>query len=340
MDNLTDLLTNIFVSGKTHKPTQSKPKPETVVEESKVETKLESKVDSKSESKDESKAASEPQSKEKVSEPEDSTSQESKSEKSDSSSSSSSSSDSSTSDSESSESSESSNESESSKDSDSESSESKIESKIESVKMSEKKEELVAKTVLKASDFYKKNLMIVNHEAKKNLEILSELLYKLSKMTSVNDIYENSLHIFTFSENKKNFREMLLENPYLYFNDFVIKTNLSNLKFESSKRHIVVVDFDVISDIEKLSNLMKDNIQLIVLHNTYNHSVLDVYKLFGKNGILIHKKDRLKLLQKRFYAKIIKHLTTLNEQTYVDVINDENLDVKLVIMRNGELRYS
>lgn len=320
MDNLTDLLTNIFVSGKTHKHVQqSKPKPETVIEESKVE----------------SKHQSEHKSEERVSDSDDSESEKSAS------SSSSTSESSKSSDSDSSESSESSNDSNSSNDSDSSSkSESKIESKVESVKVSEKQEELITKTVLKASDFYKKHLMIVNHEVKKNLDILSELLYKLSKMNSISDLYENSLHIFTFSENKKNFRDMLLENPYLYFNDFVIKTNLSNLKFESSKRHIVVVDFDIISDIEKLSNLLKDNIQLIVLHNSYNHSVLDVYKLFGKSGILIHKKDRLKLLQKRFYAKIVKHLTTLREQPYLDMINDENLDVKLLIMRNGELKYS
>ena len=320
MDNLTDLLTNIFVSGKTHKHVQQ-PKPKPIVEE---ESKDESKHESERESKRESERESEV---EKVSD-DFSDSQASQSENVETSSASSSSS-------ETSESSESSNSSDSS-----ESKEVKSQSSVESVKVSEKQEELITKTVLKASDFYKKHLMIVNHEAKKNLDILSELLYKLSKMNSVGDIYENSLHIFTFSENKKNFRDMLLENPYLYFNDFVIKTNLSNLKFESSKRDIVVVDFDIISDIEKLSNLLKDNIQLIVLHNSYNHSVLDVYKLFGKNGILIHKKDRLKLLQKRFYAKIIKHLTTLREQHYLDMINDENLDVKLLIMRNGELKYS
>ena len=157
-------------------------------------------------------------------------------------------------------------------------------------------------------------------------------------MNSVSDIYDNSLHIFTFNEDKKNFRDMLLENPYLYFTNLSIKTSVSTrYKFESDKRHIVIVDFNVLSELDKLTSLRKDNVQLIVLYNTYNSSVYDIYKQLGEDSILINKKDRLKILQKTFYNKVVKHLAPFED--YINVINDEDLDVKNLVIKNGELRY-
>jgi hypothetical protein len=63
------------------------------------------------------------------------------------------------------------------------------------------------KKVLKAPEFYKRNLLIVNNDQSKTIELPSDQLFKLSRMTSVNELYENSLHNFTFDENKKDFRD-------------------------------------------------------------------------------------------------------------------------------------
>lgn len=345
MDNLTDLLTNIFVSGRT-RPIETRPvkKEEKEQEPKHVSEKSSSSSEEDSTSSDSRSETSSSKSKSTTSENKNESESENSSDDSESDNESESESESEkTSDDDNENDNEDNNENDNEDDNDKKQVEkASVDNKVQEVK-SEKNEpepEPVSKTILKASDFYKKNLLLVNHESKKNLEILGDLLYKLSKMNNVSEIYDNSLHIFTFSENKKNFRDMLLENPYLYFTNFVIKTHLSNLKFDSSKRHIVIVDFDTISDMDKLPNLLRDNVQLIVLHNSYNHYVLDVYKLLGKNCLLINKKDRLKLLQKRFYSKIVKHLSELKETHYFDTINDENLDAKLLIIRNGQFRYS
>jgi hypothetical protein len=134
---------------------------------------------------------------------------------------------------------------------------------------------------------------------------------------------------------------MLLENPYLYFNNLVIKTSLSVPKLESTKRHIFIIDYNMINDFEKLNKLLTSNLNLhvIVYHNTYTSSLVDIFKLLGKSTLFINHKDRLKILQKRFYSKIVKHLVGENEQ-YFDDINDDNLDVKYLIIKDKELRYS
>lgn len=198
----------------------------------------------------------------------------------------------------------------------------------------------INKIILKTSELCGKNMMIINHEFSKNVEIVSDVLYKLSKMPNVDDIYDKTLYIFAFTDNKKDFRDILLENPHLHFTNFKIKNNLSeyNMDVDANKKQIVIVDFNLVSDIEKLSKFMKDNIQLIVLYNTYNYNVVDIYKSLGKSAILINKKDRLKLLQYRFYSKIIKYICEVDN--YLELINDENLDIKLLIIKNKQLRYN
>jgi hypothetical protein len=97
----------------------------------------------------------------------------------------------------------------------------------------------------------------------------------------------------------------------------------------------------MINDFEKLNKLLTSNLNLhvIVYHNTYTSSLVDIFKLLGKSTLFINHKDRLKILQKRFYSKIVKHLVGENEQ-YFDDINDDNLDVKYLIIKDKELRYS
>lgn len=200
----------------------------------------------------------------------------------------------------------------------------------------------IKKLVLKASEFYKKNMLIINNDNYKNIDILNDVLFKMSKLNDVENIYDNSLHIFTFNENKKNFRDMLLENPYLYFNNLIIKNTLTLPELESDKRYIFIIDYSIKFDVEKLQKLInKDNVHIIIYNDDYSSNMVDVYKLLGDNALIINSKDRLKILQKRFYSKIVKHLVNnANINNFFDVINDDNLDVKYLMIKNNELRYS
>jgi len=201
------------------------------------------------------------------------------------------------------------------------------------------------KLILKASEFYKRNIFIINSDETNNLKILGELLEKLNNMKDVFDIYDKNMTVYTFTENKKNYKMMLLENPYLNF-EFNFKNTLKNTKFTDDKKHLVIIDFNLISDLDKIldENLLEQNIHLIVLFNSYTLSpaLIDLYK-FDKNALIINKKDTLKSIQKRFFSKVIKYIVKdqlLDKDTYTELITDEDLDVKNIIIKNSELRYN
>lgn len=348
MENLTDLLTNIFVSNKNYKTDSKKLDKLEEIQESVHDKEELSHEDSTEESKSSDDSSSDESSHSSSSE----SSNESSSEDHSSSSSSSSSSHSSSNETSHESSSEEGeveedehdeDEDEDKEEKDNEEMSHKEKSKVESKMTNDKLEKTssLRKLVLKASEFYKRNLLLVNNDHSKNIELLSELLFKLSKMSNVNDLYDSSLHIFTFNENKKDFRDMLLENPYLYFNNLIIKSTLSVPKLESTKRHIIIIDYNTITDFDKLNKLLTSNLNLhiIMYHNTYTSSLVDAFKLLGSNTLLINNKDRLKILQKRFYSKIVKNLVETHDD-YFENINDDNLDVKYLIIKDKELRYS
>jgi hypothetical protein len=218
--------------------------------------------------------------------------------------------------------------------------------KSESEKVaSEVKKYNLRKLILKASEFYKRNIFIINSDETNNLKILSDLLEKLNNMKDVFDIYDKNMTVYTFTENKKNYKMMLLENPYLNF-EFNFKNTLKNTKFTDDKKHLVIIDFNLISDLDKIldENLLEQNVHLIVLFNSYTLSpaLIDLYK-FDKNALIINKKDTLKSIQKRFFSKVIKYIVKdplLDKDTYTELITDEDLDVKNIIIKNGELRYN
>ena len=178
---------------------------------------------------------------------------------------------------------------------------------------------------------------------KYNLELLNDLLYKLSNMKNIKD-YDTNILVYTTSDNKKDFKQILLENPNMYFTNVNVKSKISSKDInEISKRKIVIVDFDLYNDLDKLSKILDENIHLFVLYTDYSNYIIDIIKMIGNDSILIHKKDKLKLLQKRFY-KIIKNEINKGNinslEDYLEVLNDENLDIKTLIIKGNELRYN
>ena len=67
----------------------------------------------------------------------------------------------------------------------------------------------------------------------------------------------------------------------------------------------------------------------------------------GKSKLLIHSKNKIKQMQNLFYKTIIKKICydqsiayTKNFEDYYSMINDENLDVKYIVLKDNELRYN
>ena len=69
--------------------------------------------------------------------------------------------------------------------------------------------------------------------------------------------------------------------------------------------------------------------------------IINFYNKLGDKRILIHKRDKLKSIQKRFFKCVIKHINQdMTFEDFYNEINDENIDVKYIVLKENELRYN
>ena len=204
---------------------------------------------------------------------------------------------------------------------------------------------LLKKYILRAIDMYKKNIMIVNNDQSENMAMLSDLLHTFSLMNRVDEIYKNTIYVVSSAETRNFYKTMLFENPYLYFTDFKIKQGLSKLKIKElqnsdDKRTIVIVQQSDDKDLDEYLELLKGNVQLIVL-GKISKPMLDLYKQLGDNKLLMHKKEKLKSLQKLFFDKVVRLIcqTQCDFHDYFQQVNADTFGIRYIVIKNDELRY-
>ena len=205
------------------------------------------------------------------------------------------------------------------------------------------------KYILKPSEFYKKNIFIVNDDIKDSIEILSDLLYKLGLMKDVNVIYNNNIHVITSLDNKKLFTKMLLENPYLYFTNFNVRQQLSRKRIKDldnvNTRSIFIIDSKTLTKPLKQKDIQKlitKNVHLIIIGEE-DQNIAKTYNIMGENKLLIHKLNKSKNMQKHFYKTAIRKIVPLQNfefEDYYGLINNEDYDVKYIILKGSEIRYN
>lgn len=201
--------------------------------------------------------------------------------------------------------------------------------------------------ILKASQFYKKNIIVVNNETADNVSIVSDLVHSLSLMRNVETLYQNTIHVITTAENKKRYKKMLLENPYLYFSNFDVRERLmpSSIKEmeTDSKRSLYVVDYEKFLQMADYKQFLQNNVHVILVAVKTPLYIDEVYRALGDNSLLIHKRDKLKSLQKIFFKKIVKRLADnideLSVDDYIEKVNSESFDGTYIILKGNELRY-
>lgn len=210
---------------------------------------------------------------------------------------------------------------------------------------SEVKEWFLKKYVFRAIDMYNKNIMIVNNEQSENMAMLSDLLHTFSLMNRVDEKYNNIVYVVSTGETRDLYKTMLLENPYLYFTDFKIKQNLSKQKMKElqnkdDKRTIVIVQHSKDKDIDEYLELLNGNVQLIIIGKIIK-PMLDLYKKLGDNKLLMHKKEKLKSLQKLFFDKVVRLICQCqcNFLEYFQKVNADTFGVRYIVIKNEELRY-
>ena len=199
--------------------------------------------------------------------------------------------------------------------------------------------------ILRAIDMYRKNIIIVNNEQTDNIAILGDLLHTFSLMKKIEEIYNKTVYIVSSGDNRNAFKTMLLENPYLYFTDFKIKHSLGKQKIKelienNEKRTMIIVHHTESDDLQQYLELSKGNIQLVVL-GKMTKTLVDMYKELGSNKLLLHRKEKLKSLQKLFFDKVLRQIckVTCTFQEYFNKVNADTFGIRYIVIKSDELRY-
>ena len=190
-------------------------------------------------------------------------------------------------------------------------------------------------------------MMIINKDFENSILILSEILHKLSIMKHVDEIFDSNVYITSTDEHKSSYKQILLNNPHLYFTDFHVKNKLDKVKVKglNESRSIHIIDNELLPSIDakEFEYLINNDVLLIIIAKDDDKNAITTYDLLTSNKILIHKLYGLKTIQKNFYKIFIKYICkeqVSNFENYYKMINDENLDIKYLILKNDELRYN
>ena len=114
-------------------------------------------------------------------------------------------------------------------------------------------------------------MMIINKDFESSILILSEILRKLSIMKCVDTIFDSNVYITSTDEHKSIYKQILLNNPHLYFTDIHVKNKLDKIHFKTlnESRTIHIIDNELLSSIEPndFQYLLDDNVLLIIISN-------------------------------------------------------------------------
>jgi hypothetical protein len=204
---------------------------------------------------------------------------------------------------------------------------------------------------MNSKQILKNDIFITNSSLTDNIETLMKILSNITKNTYIGDdiekIYNNNVKFIINPDDKKDYKKMLLEYPYSYFNKFSFTKSLNDKDNIDYLKQIYVIDYDYLKTDE---NMHKTVNKLFLSKSTFNHFIFissnalnssDFLKM-SEDIITVHNIETLKSLQKSFYKHIIKVLVkshTINDfDEYKRMININ--DINTIIINNGILKYN
>ena len=176
-------------------------------------------------------------------------------------------------------------------------------------------------------------------------------LSNISKNNHISDIekeYNNNIKFVINPDDRNDYKKMLLEYPYSYFNKFSFTKTLNDKDNSNSLKQIHVIDYDYIRNdphLYKTVNKLflsqsKLNQFIFVSCNTVQSR--EFLKEIKSDIIIMHNIHRSKSLQKYFYKNMIKVIVSSPKMEdydeYKKVLTTN--DVNTVIINNGVLKYN
>ena len=120
-------------------------------------------------------------------------------------------------------------------------------------------------------------------------------------------------------------------NPIISFGKIDnINTNTNNKTLTKPLKH------------KDLQSLVSKNVHVIIIAGE-EYNLDRTFNVMGNNKLLIHKLNKSKNMQKHFYKTTIKNLSLPNKlafDDYYNIINNEDIDIKYIILKNDQIRYN
>ena len=178
-----------------------------------------------------------------------------------------------------------------------------------------------------------------------------KILYNINKnsyIKNIEEIYNNNVKFVINPDNKKDYKKILLENPYSYFNKFSFSKSLGDKDNSNTLKQLYIIDYDYIQTDEELFKKTYKMVesrsilnQFIFISSSINIDVKQDDTLI-KSSVILHNVELLRVLQKQFYKKIIKKCVTspeVNSWNEFKTLLNVN-DIKTLIVNNGVLKYN
>jgi hypothetical protein len=203
------------------------------------------------------------------------------------------------------------------------------------------------KCVIRASDMCRRHIILVNKELSESISVLSDIIHSFNLLRDVDTTFSSKLNIVSES-NRKSYKKMLLENPYLYFDNFNVQKQLSKQSLEemkgADKKSICIFDEQSFLKLSPPWAQDAHNVLIIVVCTEYS-MVRKIYNQLGSRVIVMHKRDKLKAMEKQFYTKIVKPLCEssfkdVQFEEYYSMITDEKYSLRNIIIKEDCLRFN
>lgn len=180
-----------------------------------------------------------------------------------------------------------------------------------------------------ADELRKKTIIINNVDIKDRIKILSDVLSTLSAISNIKSTYNSSMYIMT--KYKSSFNKIMLENPYLYFSNQKFIKNTEQIETVKKGKTILITDLE---NWKEVIGELPSNIHLFLLTSHFEDEITD-------DKILIHKKEKLKILQKNFYKQTVSKLRS-KPQTFEEFSKMINLNfgIRFLVIKDGMLGYN
>ena len=174
---------------------------------------------------------------------------------------------------------------------------------------------------LNALSLARNNIVLYNSTDNGLFSLLKMTLSKISRLNSIDDY---STRILTDNACIRRFNEVFIDNPDLYFTEFVTTKETDNRKQVEITSKYKEVD----------GNLIFTTTNSRVARDIYTDLIAR-----GKPVVLLYKRDSCVTFQSKFYTNVLSKILQFKKEKFLHMLNDENEGYDIVAIHDSIVHF-